>query len=229
MEQLTPVRPRLAGSGPVMSPVADKMTRVIVVGVVVTVAIVALQAASQAIDFSLFNLRIRAFNADKHDSVFGIASFLAQLAVAAASGWRSRHVTRHRWAWLALGVLVAGLVIIRGLVTFNATALAVPLACVFGLLCWLTWRDRVPGRTLVWAALILMATSLLLHKVGLAADASAASDYTWAYQITGMIKHGAELAGWMLLATGIVAGIEDPRRREVTAGTDRGAGVQERA
>ena len=61
-----------------------------------------------------------------------------------------------------------------------------------------------------------MVVSLLLHKVGLAADSSTASDYTWAYQITGIVKHGAELAGWMLLATGIVAGIEGRAAREVT-------------
>ena len=30
-----------------------------------------------------------------------------------------------------------------------------------------------------------------------------------------MVKHGAELAGWMLLATGIAAGIEGPAQ-EVT-------------
>ena len=95
-----------------------------------------------------------------------------------------------------------------GLSPFNAAALAVPLACVFGLLCWLTWRDPGAARGVVWAGLVLLATSLLLHKVGLAADASAATDYTWAYQITGMVKHGAELAGWMLVATGIAAAIE---------------------
>ena len=63
----------------------------------------------------------------------------------------------------------------------------------------LTWRDSGAARAVVWAGLILMVTSLLLHKVGLAADSSTASDYTWAYQITGMVKHGAELAGWMLI------------------------------
>jgi hypothetical protein len=51
-----------------------------------------------------------------------------------------------------------------------------------------------------------MVTSLLLHKVGLASDSSTASDYSWPYQLLSMIKHGAELAGWMLLATGIIAG-----------------------
>ncbi|MFZ0042526.1 MAG: hypothetical protein WAK93_14535 [Solirubrobacteraceae bacterium] len=197
------------------------MRRAIVAGLLVTVAIVVLQAASQVVDFSVFNLRLRALNSDKHYSLFGIASLLAQAAVAAASGWRGIRVNRRRWAWFALGALVAALVLVRGLTTFNAAVLAVPLACVLLLLCWLTWRDPRPARAVVWAGLILMVTSLALHKVGLAADSSTASDYTWAYQITGIVKHGAELAGWMLLATGIIAGLQRrtaPSARTVVPG-----------
>ena len=218
MDQLSPVRQRPAVSAPVIPPAADRMKRVIVAGLLVTLALVALQAASQAIDFSVFDLRIRALNSDKHDSVFGLASVLAQMAVAAASVWRGSRVERHRWAWFALGALAAGLALIRVLTQFNAAALAVPLVCMFGLLCWLTWRDPGAARAVVWAGLILMVTSLLLHKVGLAADSSTASDYTWAYQITGMVKHGAELAGWMLVATGIAAGIEGPVPEVTAAG-----------
>jgi len=202
---------------PVTMPAADRMRHIIVAGLLVTLAFVALQAVSQAIDFSVFNLRLRALNSDKHDSLFGLASLLAQAAVAAASIWRGRHVERHRRAWYSLGALVAGLVIVRGLTSFNATALAVPLAIVFCLVCWLTWRDPGPARAVVWAGLVLMATSLLLHKFGLAADASTASDYSWAYQITGMVKHGAELAGWVLFATGITAGIEGRGARKATS------------
>lgn len=200
-------------------PAADNVTRVVVAGLIVTAAMVALQAASQVIDFSVFNLRVRALDADHHDSVFGVASLLAQTVVAVASVFRGRRVERHRRAWCALGAIVAGLVLVRGLMAFNATALVVPLACVSGLVCWLTWLDRGGPRAVVWAGLILMATSLLLHKVGLAADASTASDYTWSYQITGMVKHGAEFAGWMLLATGIAAGIESPAQEVAPDGS----------
>ena len=216
MEQLSAVRDRLAVSSPAISPTRDAMRRVIVIGLLVTVALVTLQAISQVVDFKVFNLRVRALNSDKHDSLFGLVSLLAQAGVAAASVWRGNRVERRRRWWFALGALIAALVIIRGLITFNAKALAVPLACVFLLLCWLTWRDPRPARALVWAGLILMATSLLLHKVGLSADDSTASDYTWAYQITSMIKHGAELAGWMLLATGIIAGLRDRPAPEPT-------------
>ena len=206
--QATPMR-RLPIVGVLVSlPTPGAVRRVVLVGLLVTGGLVALQAASQVIDFSVFDLRLRALNADKRDSVFGIASLLAQAAVSGASLWRGSRYERHRWGWLALGALVAMLVIVRGLFTFNAAVLAVPLACVLGLLCWLTWRDDRVARAVVWAGLVLMATSLLLHKVGLEADTSLASDYTWAYQITGVVKHGAELAGWMLVTTGIIAGLK---------------------
>ncbi|MBV9802231.1 MAG: hypothetical protein JO130_03540 [Solirubrobacterales bacterium] len=205
MDQSTHDPRRPAAGWPFISRATDPMKRLILIGILAAVVMVALHAVSQVIDFKLLNLS-RALNADKRDSVFGLASLFAQVAVAAASVWRGRVTERHRPAWFALGALVAALVLVRGLTSFNATALAVPLVGVFGLLCWLTWRDPRAARTVVWAGFVLMAASLLLHKVGLAADASTASDFTWGYQITGIVKHGAELAGWMLLATAVLAG-----------------------
>lgn len=219
-------------------PAEDGTSRFVVAGLLVTTVMVALLAAGQAIDFGVFNLSIRALNADKHDSVFGLASLLAQTVVAVVSLWRGSRVEKRRWAWFTLGALVAALVVIRGVTTFNATALALPLLCVLCLVCWLTWLDRIASRTVIWAGLILMATSLLLHKVGLAADSSPASDYTWAYQIEGIIKHGAELAGWMVLAIGIVGGIADrPASQRIPGGigwlassaSSRGLGRRTRA
>jgi hypothetical protein len=204
MDYLSPARYRV--SAPAASPAADQIRRVIAVGLVVTITLVVLQAATQAIDFGVFNLRIWAFNCDKRYSVFGLASLFAQLAVAAACLWRGRTAEPHRGAWFGLGMLVGVLILIRGLTTFNAKVLALPLACVFLMLCWLTLRDPGPVRATVWSGLVLLAASLVLHKVGLGADDSTASDFTWAYQITSMIKHGAELAGWLMLTTGIVAG-----------------------
>lgn len=188
------------------------MVRVVGRGVAVTVALVGLQVAGQAIDFGVFDLRVSALNCDKHYSVFGVASLLAQVVAGTASVWRGRRAERRVPAWFFLGALLMGLVLIRELLAFNAAALAVPLGCVFLLLCWLTWRDLGLARVVVWSGLVLLATSLLLHKVGLAADSSTASDYTWAYQITGMLKHGAEFAGWMIATTGLIAGRDDRRR-----------------
>jgi hypothetical protein len=236
MNQSTLVQERPAVLTRVIPPASNRVTRVIIAGLLLTIALVVVQAISQVIDFKVFNLRIRALNSDKHDSLFGLASLVAQAAVAAACGLRGGMLQGHRWsewlgtsgarrhrgAWLALGALVFVLVIVRGLTTFNATVLAIPLVCVFIMLCWLTWRDPGIARFVVWTGLVLMALSLLLHKVGLAADASTASDYTWAYQLTGIVKHGAELAGWMLLATGVIAGGSQGRQTTgLTARSDR--------
>ena len=217
MNQLTPIRQRPAAIAPVIPLAADRLRRVIVVGLLATAAMVALLAATQLIDFGVFNLGIRALNSDKHDSVFGLASLLAQVAVAVASVWRGSRMERHRWAWFALGALAAGLVVVRAETSFSATALAAPLACVFWLVCRLTWRDPGAARTVVWTGLILLMTSLLLHRVGLASDSSNASDYTWPYQILTVVKHGCEIGGWMLVATGIMAGVVDRPAPEVAA------------
>jgi hypothetical protein len=206
MYPLTPIQARFGAGARTTAPAIDDARRVIVAGLLVAGVLVALLAVSQLINFGVFNLRIRAFDSDYHTSVFGLASLAAQLAVAAASGWRGNHVQRHRWAWFALGALVAVLAIVREWTTFNATALAAPLVCVFLLLCWLTWRDAGAIRVVVGAGLVLMVASLALHKVGIASDSSLASDYTWPYQIVTVIKHACELAGWTLVATGIFAG-----------------------
>jgi hypothetical protein len=168
----------------------------------------ALLAAGQLINYGVFDLRITALDTDTHRSVFGVVSIVAEAAAAAAIAWRGSRVERHRWAWLALGALVAGLILMRTLTSFNAATLAAPLVCVFLLLCWLTWPDPGYARTVVWAALGLMVISLVLHQVGLDADVLNYSSHSWAYQLTAVAKHGCELAGWLLLATAIVAAME---------------------
>jgi hypothetical protein len=214
MHQLSRDPYRRAVNRPVILPAVDRMRRVIVAGLLVTSTMVALLAVSQLINFAVFDMRLGAFDTDSHSSVFGVVSLLAQAVAAAAIVWRGSRVEGHRWAWRLLGALVAGLVLVRTLTTFNAATVAAPLACVFWLLCWLTWREPGAARTVVWVALVLMATSLVLHQVGLDADVLNYSNQSWAYQITAIVKHGCELAGWMLVATGIIAGIESRRRRK---------------
>jgi hypothetical protein len=87
----------------------------------------------------------------------------------------------------------------------------VPLTMVFVLLCALTFHDPRRVRFMVWGALVLLTCSFALHGVGPQADASGnktyVAEYNWEYQVTGMLKHSAELAGWMFLTTGIVAAV----------------------
>ena len=191
-------------------------TQVLAVGLLLTAAVILAQTASQWIDFHFFDLRVRALDSGHHLSVFGAASILAEAVAAAAIALRG--VSMQRLAWPLVAVPVGVLIIPRALMRYEAVfarydvpILVVPLTVVFVVLFALTFRDARRVRCMVWGSLVLLACSFALHAVGPQADADGRATtypitHTWAYQATGMLKHGAELAGWMLLATGIAAG-----------------------
>jgi hypothetical protein len=179
---------------------------IIVVGLGLTALAVAAQAASQVIDFRVFHLGMRVLDSNHHASLFGAASLLAQAAAAAAIVLRAAASSRTRRGWVLVGILVGALVIVRTFVGYSTEALLPPLAAVFVAICWLTSREPPAIRVLVWASLALLGGSFALHAVGLNADSTLGyQNQTWGYQATGMLKHGTELAGWMLLATGMAA------------------------
>lgn len=193
----------------------SRSTRVIAAGLLLAAAVVFAQTASQWIDFHFFDLRLRFLDSDHHKSVFGAMSILAQAGAALAIGGRA--VSTRRLPWLFVAAVVGVLTIPRALMRYEATfarddvpILVAPLAIVFVAMCVLTFRDARPARFVVWGSLVLLAFSFALHAVGPQAEVAPSQMYlathTWAYQITGMVRHGAELAGWILLSTGIAAG-----------------------
>jgi hypothetical protein len=195
----------------------SRPTQVIAAGLFATAAAVFAQTASQLIDFRLFNLGLRALDSDHHASIFGAISILAELVAAAATGLRAVASTR-RPAWLAVAALIGVLTVPRALMRYESaferydvSILVAPLAVAFVVLVALTLSDARRVRSMVWASLILLACSFALHAVGPQADSGGSATYpathAWRYQATGMLKHGAELAGWMLLATGVAAGL----------------------
>jgi hypothetical protein len=52
---------------------------------------------------------------------------------------------------------------------------------------------------------LLLVFSFVVHAVGPSA-VSALGGGGWAHQLKGVLKHSAELGGWMLVATGVAAG-----------------------
>jgi hypothetical protein len=191
-------------------------TQVLAVGLLLTAAAVLAQTASQWIDFHFFDLRLRALDSGHHLSVFGASSILAQAVAAAAIALRA--ASMRRLGWLLVAVAVGVLIVPRALMRYEAVfarddvpILVVPLTVVFVVLCAMTLGDARRVRFMVWGSLVLLACSFALHAVGPQADADGRGTtylitHTSAYQAAGMLKHGAELAGWMLLATGIAAG-----------------------
>ena len=183
-------------------------------GLLITAAVVSAQTASQLIDFRLLDLRLGVLDSDHHASVFGAISILAQAVAAAAIGLRA--ISMRRPALLLIAALVGAATVPRALMRYepvferyDVPILVAPLTVVFVVVCALTFRDPRRLRFMVWGSLVLLACSFALHAVGPQADAAGSPAYlaarSWAYQVTGMLKHAAELAGWMLLATGMVA------------------------
>jgi hypothetical protein len=194
-------------------------TQVITVGLILTVALVFVQTASQWIDFRFFELRLTFLDSDHHESVFGAISILAQAVAAAAIGvWAAS--TRRPLGLLA-AALVGLLIVPRGLIGFapsfkryDVPTLMVPLTVVLVVLFALTLHDPRRVRLIVWGSLVLLVSSFALHAVGPQADAAGSQTWltwnTWAFQLAGMCKHGAELAGWLLLATAMAAAARVP-------------------
>ena len=193
-------------------------TAVVAAGLILTATVVFAQTASQWIDFRYFDLSVRLLDSGHHRSVFGVISLVAEVVAAAAIGVRA--VSRRNLGGIPAAMLVGVLTIPRALESdvrafqrYDVPILVVPLAIVFVVVFALTFRDERRPRFIVWVSLGLLVCSFALHAIGPQADAASGSNlahYTWAYQLTGMLKHSAELAGWMLLATGMIAGASRP-------------------
>jgi hypothetical protein len=165
-----------------------------------------IRPGGQLIDFGLFHLNLRIIDSNHHKSVFGAASLIAQAAAAGAIVLRAARPSPVRLAWILLGGLVALLVVIRALLKYHLWLLLGPVAVIFVLLCWLVSRDPRAVQMIVLRSLILLVCSFALHVVGPTADTGHWGERSWIFQLIAIIKHGAELAGWILMATGMLAG-----------------------
>ncbi|MGH2887830.1 MAG: hypothetical protein ACRDPA_34895, partial [Solirubrobacteraceae bacterium] len=185
--------------------------RLIAAAVALTLAAVVAQVVTQIIDFTVYDLRIEALNSDGHASIFGIMSLVAGLAMALAAAYRGVHCDQ-RGRWLLLAAIAAPLVAFRAAFPGDAVPFAVPCAVIFILVWSLTSNDPTRARNLVRVSLYILAFSFVVHIVGLRiVHALGYAGNSWPYEIKALLKHTAELAGWMLLGTGVLAGM--PRFR----------------
>jgi hypothetical protein len=199
--------------------------RVILVGVSVAVAAMVALVATQIINFVVYDLHIRVLDSDTHRSIFGVISLLAQAGAVVAVAVRCLSPSR-RAGWLVVGALIAALLPVRALLPDQPYAFAVPVTIAFVLLWWLTTEDYPTARLVLRVGLCLLAFSFVVHVVGPKIIDHLGYGYgTWPYEIKGMTKHSTELAGWLLVGTGVLAGAtvrRRPRRRSMEPTALRG-------
>jgi hypothetical protein len=197
-------------------------------GVAAIVVIVAAGTAAQLIDYGFYDLRIAALNSAEDGGVFGVVGDLS-LSAAALAAWLVLVRTRERTATtFLLPPLLTFLAVDKAMHLHDHIphwlVLYLPLlGLTFAALVSVARRLPAPESRLVWSGLVLLAVSFVLHQYGDQLLQSFNASITgWAYQIKAVVKHGAEVAGWLLVALGLVAGTEG-RRPRVGPGPSRPA------
>jgi len=177
--------------------------------------------ATQLLNFTAWNLRIRALDASYEWSWSHVASTtcIATGTVLCVAGAARAGGGGRRRAWRAAAILMAVLL------ADNVTRLHehvphwpvvyAPLVVGLGVAMAAVAAGR-PGARLVHAAVALLCLSLVIHVAGpRAVSALGWSPTSLAFQVKVGLKEGTELAGWVLLLTGLArlvpVGVRRPR------------------
>ena len=190
-------------------------------GLYAALAAAALVMATQLLDFSAWNLRVRALDASYEWSWSHVASTtcIAIGTVLCVAGATRTGEGGRRRAWRAAAVLMAVLL------ADNVTRLHehvphwpvvyAPIVIALGVAMAAVAAGQ-PGARLVHAAVGLLCLSLVIHVAGpKAVSALGWSPESLAFQVKVALKEGTELAGWVLLLTGLARlvpfGVRRPR------------------
>jgi hypothetical protein len=193
-------------------------------GILVTIVIVLTVSAAQLINYGFFGQRIPALDPGSDGGVFGVIGDIA-IAAAAISAWilaaRARSA-RSVTAVLAglLTFLTADNVMrlhdhIPHWLAFYVPVLAAAFICLVIIARGRSgspWfrvhrgEDRAVVDRLIGAGLLLLIFSFLLHVFGkrLLLDLGLSDTTGLAYQTKAAVKHATEVAGWLLIAFGLL-------------------------
>jgi hypothetical protein len=185
------------------------LRRPVAVGILATSGIVLAGTAAQLINYG-FALDVPALDSSTDGGVFGVIGDLA-LASAALAAWvvLARARVRHT-ATVALPLLLTFLALDKVLRLHdeisNWPQYYVPvLLATFAAVMLVGSRFSAPCRRLMVVALALLSVSFFIHvtgesvldKLGLAGDG-------WARELKAVVKHGAEVAGWLMVTLALL-------------------------
>jgi hypothetical protein len=199
----------------------DRFTKL---GVLVTIFVVLPGSAAQLINYGFFHQEVPALDPGSDAGVFGAIDDIA-LAAAAVSAWvLAARVRPARPVAATLAMLLTFLATdkvvrlhdhIPHWLAFYLPVLAASFLCLMAVARGSSGRpqfrvDHGAGRAavdrLIGVGLLLLAFSFLLHLLGVRLlVVLGVSDTTGlAYEIKAVVKHGTEVAGWLLIAIGLL-------------------------
>jgi hypothetical protein len=182
-------------------PLALEDDRRVVLGVLITCALVLAQTAGQLIDYRFFQLRMKMIDSGGDAGVFGVIGDLALLFAAAATWFAAARAPDARRPLAILASLLAFLALDKALRLHDhiphwlSVYLPVLLA-VFFLLLGFARRTTAQARRLIIVALGLLTASFLIHQYGDSALAALHQPPTsLSYQLKGASMEQSSPAG----------------------------------
>jgi hypothetical protein len=168
---------------------------------------------TQLIDFGVYGQRLKLLDMMTHRSIFGIVSLavLAAAACACSLLWLLERDGRRRLA--PLGAILVFLLALRLAQPPHVLLLALPASAAARALLW-TAELPGPARRVLREGCVVLVLAFVVHGIGekVVADLGYGPD-TWAYQVKAVVKHSGELAGWALVAGGLILALLRTRPR----------------
>jgi hypothetical protein len=188
-------------------------------GLAVTLVVVLAGSVLQFVGFGFFHNRVSALNSASDGGLFGFAGRLA-IASAAFASWM---------VLLRLRPITPALVVLPPVLTFLTVdevwrlhrQIGIPLVFYLPVLLAAflavgAVARRLSPRSLRLGvvALALLGASFLIHQSGeQLLFRLGASTGGWLFQVKAVVKHGAEVAGWLLMTLAFTVGLRDRSRR----------------
>ena len=188
------------------------------------------QITAQLVDFQLYDLHLRALNANSDKSVVAWLTPVGMALVLAGVLAQLRRGRAPRGRGIAVAALLFGLLLVaigrRGafgdplsihrstLLLASSTLLLTP---ALGVLLALLLREArevdVTTCRLLQIGCALLVSSYVLHLLGGALADAVGGEHSWTYQVGAALKEGTEVAGWLTVGLGCCRAAADGRYR----------------
>lgn len=189
--------------------------RLLAVGIAGTISIVLAGTAAQLIGYGLFHGRVPALDSASDGGLFGLVGDIS-IGVATVAAWIVLLRLRPRnTAVVVLPLLLSFLTVDKLLRLHDHLpgwlVLYLPvLATTFVAIAVEARRLSPRCFRLTAVALTLLVGSFLIHEYGAWLLSHLGGSTTgWTYQVKAVVKHGSEVAGWLLLALGLAVGLRE--------------------